>query len=157
MFNYGKLAQLQLVWGASMYIFYSVLIYMANFSFLKFRMQVKKSNVIFLFLSQSCFDCCKNIFSQLFLKLNLILVRIFCCVQLHFCSKCVAHVRVHLYIVNLIVLYPLFIYLFVCFFFASDLPLYEYMIQHYMYFFSFVFCVFLLGEERDLTLCQYAC
>lgn len=63
MFNYGKLAHLQLVWGASMYIFYSVLIYMANFSFLKFRMQVKKSNVIFLFLSQSCFDCCKNIFS----------------------------------------------------------------------------------------------
>lgn len=47
MFNYGKLAHLQLVWGASMYIFYSVLIYMANFSFLEFRMQVKKSNVIF--------------------------------------------------------------------------------------------------------------
>lgn len=95
-----------------MYIFYSVLIYMANFSFLKFRMQVKKSNFIFYLYHKVALIVVKIYFHSFF-KFNLILVHIFCCVQLHFCSKCVAHVRVHLYIVNLIVLSSF--YLFICF------------------------------------------
>lgn len=74
-----------------MYIFYSVLIYMANFSFLEFRMQVKKSNVIFYLYHKVALIVVKIYFHTFFLiELNTCSYFLLCLVAFLFkmCSTC---------------------------------------------------------------------